>query len=87
MHDSLLTSSLFVTGKQFAHFVLDITSVFLGKLDIPFSDSISGKLDTDDWADSVKFPGLLQSSHSNFNRIYYWASVNTSRIDCEFSAL
>ena len=54
--------SLFVTGKSFVHFVLDIASVFAGKLDIPFSDSLAGKLDTDGWADSAEFPGLLLSS-------------------------
>lgn len=47
-------------GKEFVYFVLDIVSVFAGKLDIPFSDSTIGKLDTDGWADSVEFPGLLQ---------------------------
>ena len=59
--DMLLTFSLFVTGKEFVHFVLDIASVFAGKLIISFSDSIVGKLDTDGWAES-EFPGLLQSS-------------------------
>ena len=59
--DMLLTFSLFVTGKEFVHFVLDVASVFAGKLDISFSDTIVGKLDTDGWADS-EFPGLLQSS-------------------------
>ena len=56
--DLLLTFSLFATRKEFVHFVLDVASVFAGKLDIPFSDSIAGKLDNDGWADS-EFPGLL----------------------------
>ena len=71
--------------EEFVHSVLDIASVFAGKLNIPFSDSIAGKLDNDGWAGS-EFPGLLQSSVISTG-FTIGASGNKSRIDCEFSEL
>ena len=68
------------------HFVLDIVSVFVGKLDIPFSDSTAGKLDIDSWADSVEFPGLLQSAIISTG-FTIGASENKLKSDREFSEL